>query len=320
MLTHWVEKENKVILRRTTATAALALWAALAAGQQVYVANYADGTIQRYSTSGTWLGTFADTGDAGPLSLAWHDGDLYVAAYNDDQILEYNLEGEEIGVFAHTVSNPKFLLFNGAGDLYVSTLYGPGTTATIQEFAPDGSLIQNISAQGERIDELTWGPGGNLYGTSFIDSDIQEYDPTTGAFLGYFTSLGESGVESEGSVVFDSAGDAFTDNTFSSYIYELNGAGEQIASWYNPAQFGQGGGAMEFFTLNDGILYTVDSASNNIWMYDESGNSLGLFTATNLNEPYEMVFGPNAGSAVPGPAAALSFGLAALWRRRQRSR
>jgi hypothetical protein len=304
---------------RTAGAAALGLLAACASAQQVYVANDGDGTIQRYSTNGTWLGDFANTGTAGPLYLAWQGNYMYVAAYNDDQILEYNRAGQQVGVFADTISNPKALLFDSSGDLYVSTLFGPGNDSVIQEFAPNGTLIQNIDTIGLRSDQMGWGPNGDLDVADFINSDIQEYNPTTGAYDGEFTDNAMSGIYSEGPLAF-SGSYAYTANTFSSEFYELDSAGDVVTSWYNPSQPGQAGGAMENFTIGpNGTLYAVDSASDNIWMYGPGGTSLGLFSGSHMNDPYDMAFGPNAQSSVPAPAAAIPFALAALIRRRRKS-
>jgi hypothetical protein len=290
-----------------------------ASADQVYVASYQDGTIQRYDTSGNWLGTFASVGGPGPMSLAWSNNDLYVADYNTSQILEYSDSGAYLGVFATTISNPKYLMFDNSGDMFVSTLFGPGSDAMIQEFSPSGALLNTIDSGGIRVDQMNIGPNGNLFVADFINSDIEEFS-LNGTAEGLFTDTSIApGLESEGSIAFDSAGDAFTGNTFSSEFYKLDSAGQIVSSWSNPDQPGQAGGALADFTFGPGdILYAVDTASNNIWMYDTSGNSLGLFTGSHLDAPYQIAFGPNA-TSTPAPAALASFGLGVLGVLRRRS-
>jgi sugar lactone lactonase YvrE len=70
----------------------------------LYVASFNSNIIQKYSASGTDLGTFASSGlSASFLGIAFDaSGNLYVANYADGNIHKFSPAGGDLGVFAST--------------------------------------------------------------------------------------------------------------------------------------------------------------------------------------------------------------------------
>src|SRR5450432_631650 len=102
----------------------------------LYVSN-SGGTIEKFSSNGASLGTFADTGLNNPEGLAFDSlGNLYAANNGSDTIEKFSPGGVDLGAFASTgLSGPIGLAFDSAGNLYAVN----SRTATIEKFLPDGS-------------------------------------------------------------------------------------------------------------------------------------------------------------------------------------
>ena len=117
------------------------------AAGNLFVANYSNGTVEKFSPTGADLGTFA-SGLDGPQGLAFDSaGNLYVTngQFNatGGVVEKFSPTRVDLGAFASTgLSGPVALAFDPAGNLYVANYSGD----TIQEFSPTGNNLGGFTA------------------------------------------------------------------------------------------------------------------------------------------------------------------------------
>jgi len=90
----------------------------------LYVANFSGTSVSRYSTSGTFLGSYTVGGDIqGTSSFAFNSaGDLFVGSFNTGKVLRYNSSGNYVGEFASGINGASGLVFDADGDLWLTSL------------------------------------------------------------------------------------------------------------------------------------------------------------------------------------------------------
>ena len=83
----------------------------------VFVSNWGNNTIEKYSLSGTDLGAFASTGLNQPVGLAFDSsGNLYAANWGNNTIEKYSSSGTDLGAFASTgLNRPSYIAISGLG-------------------------------------------------------------------------------------------------------------------------------------------------------------------------------------------------------------
>ncbi len=119
-------------------------------------------SIMRYSSSGTYLGDFADTGSSRPYGLAFDtSGNLYAAYLNTNTISKFAPDGSS-SIFASGLSGPFGLAFDSADQLYVSN----AVAGTIQRFTTSGTDL-GIFASGLSVPQgMAFDRDGFLYAAS----------------------------------------------------------------------------------------------------------------------------------------------------------
>jgi sugar lactone lactonase YvrE len=202
---------------------------ALDVAGNLYVANYGNNTIQKFTPDGVGS-LFANTG-SGPQSLAFDQaGNLYVANYWGNTIEKFTPQG--VGsVFASTgLSYPTGLTIDSAGNLYVAN----GGTLNIRKFTPQGvgSLFANTGPFSSPLAGLACDSANNIYlGQMGLSSTvIQKFTP---AGVGSVFADNGSGT----GLTFDSAGNLFAANYGDNTIAEFapNGTRTYIAGFpYSP--------------------------------------------------------------------------------------
>jgi uncharacterized protein (TIGR03382 family) len=80
----------------------------------LYVSNPSGNTIEKFSSTGTYLGVFANTGFSGPVGPAFDStGNLYTASNGDNTIAKFSPTGTGLSPFANSgLSGPSFLAFD----------------------------------------------------------------------------------------------------------------------------------------------------------------------------------------------------------------
>jgi DNA-binding beta-propeller fold protein YncE len=126
----------------------------------LYVANYTNNTVHRFSPTGVDLGNFATTGMDHPEDLAFDtQGNLYVANYFANTVREFSPTGVDLGNFATTgLSSPNGLAFDLMGNLYVSNNHDVGDT-TIHRFSATGTDLGDFATGVRSAGQLAFAPG-----------------------------------------------------------------------------------------------------------------------------------------------------------------
>ncbi len=201
----------------------------------LYVANYGNSTIMKFSASGGVLSSngtvFASGGEMyGPVGLAFDgSGNLYVANNENDTIEKFNSSGGG-GPFANTwTEGPEGLAIDSAGNVYVAipyaSNYGNNTIEVFNPLGVDGAVADWAYPYGLAFDSK-----GNLYVDSSNDGNILNLSKGTRVASGLDFPIG---------LAFDSGGNLYVANSGNGTIDEFNTNGVEtvFASGLSSPQF-----------------------------------------------------------------------------------
>jgi sugar lactone lactonase YvrE len=198
---------------------ALAALAILAPGRasalpgDLYVANWYNNTIEKFTPGGVGS-VFANTGLSSPYALAFdNSANLYVANYGNSTIEKFTPGG--VGsVFATTTVRPYALAFDAAGNLYAASL-----SSTIQKFAPNGvgSVFVNDIANPSG---LAFDSAGNLFVSDIATNHIVKI--TQGGVESVFAS---TGLNDPQGLAFDASGNLYAASYGNSTIEKFTPGG-----------------------------------------------------------------------------------------------
>jgi streptogramin lyase len=160
--------------------------------------------VKRYdSATGAFIDVFASTNLAGPAGMTIHQGVLYVTNSNPLQGVQRfdAATGVNTGNFIPTPVNPspRDVKVNTANNrlyvLYYNSatveMFDLTTMTSLGLLMPAGSPIGSGGLYTPSA--MEFGPDGNLYisgGTFGGNLGVRRYDPTTGAFIGFFANTG----------------------------------------------------------------------------------------------------------------------------------
>lgn len=275
----------------------IAVFQLFASGSQIYVAENGSGDVEQFNSvtqSGT---TFASGLD--PIGLAFNSaGDLFVGDNAASTIYRYSPGGTRTTFATAGLQNPIGLAVDSAGDVYAANLNGNDITKYTSTGA--GSLFANVS----QPKGLTFDSSGNLY-VSTANNTIVEYNSQG---QGQVIATATQGLNGPLAMQFNSDGDLFVANYFSSDILERNTAGNWSVFATTPSGYSNPLG----LTFGpDGTMY-VTCAGNFIEQYNTQGDG-SLFASTG-NGPWMIAVAP-----VPEPStfAMLIAGAATIWLRKR---
>ena len=185
--------------------------AAFGGDGHLYVAGLNSSNVLRYDgMTGAPMGVFVSAGLGGlngAESVLFHpDGDLLVVSLNNSSVLKYSAkDGSFVGVFVSAfsggLSQPHDAIYGPNGNLFTA---GFGNNKVIEYDGESGAFIRVVVEDDPAtpgVDEtgglsaahsLAFGPDGLLYVPSFGTSEVLQYDPTDGSFLGVYIGTGLS--------------------------------------------------------------------------------------------------------------------------------
>ncbi len=182
-------------------------------------------TIERFSSSGVHLGTFASVGVNNALGLAFdRNGNLYAANFAGGTVEKFTPAG--VGTVFATVVRPTGLAFDAVGNLYVANFGN-----TIERFSPTGASLGTFAGSGLSNPEgLAFDSLGNLYAANSAANTVAKFSPA-GAYLGV-VAIGLSAPVGLG---FDSARNLYVVNSGSASITKIDESGS--ANFFAATQF-----------------------------------------------------------------------------------
>ena len=180
---------------------------------------------------------------------------------------------------------PDGLLYVG-GDSSNVLRYNPQTGVFIDTFIPIGSGGLNI------VDGLAFGPNGNLFVSSSSSGEVLQYDGTTGASLGVFSSV--NGAQS---LAFGPDGNLYVTSTSSNNIQRFDGVTGAFIDNFVVAGTSGLNLPIDLLFHSDGNLYVTSLLSNSVLRFDATTgafvNEFVTSGAGGLSIPVGMTFGPD---------------------------
>ena len=277
----------------------LFLGLAASAPGQIYVANYASGTIGEYTLSGQTINASFITGLGQPTGMAVSDGYLYVAQLNGT-IRKYTTSGTLVNAsLINGLYGPWGIAISG-NDLFVAN--GGGESSTIGEYTTSGATLNAslVSGLGNPTGLAT--DGNYLYVTCWHTGNVGIYT-TSGTAINSFGAPGEY----PGGIVLDGKGNL--------YVSTLNGVGEYTTAGtpVNPLLISGGYSSGSGIGLDgSGHLFWADNyggaGGNVIREYTTDGQLINASFISGLSNPVSMVV------VVPEPSSSVLvlFGLFGL--------
>ena len=165
----------------------------------LYVGDPSLNRIRKFSSTGTDLGVFANTGLNQPAGMRFDSGgNLYVANLNGANVRKFSPTGVDLGIVA-SVPNESLrdVAFDQDGNGYVA---GVGA---IWKFSPTGADLGQFSFIGPLIEGIEFGPNGHLFVAGHL-GPIYELD-STGQNINTFASIDFGAM----GIAFDSSGNLY---------------------------------------------------------------------------------------------------------------
>lgn len=189
-----------------------------------------DGTdvMQAVDFTGT-IGSF------GPGELQFYQGDLYAAGDQWRQIVRFDGEtGAQIEMFGVTsAANIRSMVIDGDNLYYAEIFQNRVRKMDLTQSPPTGgTFFTNATALDEPV-AMAIGAGGNLFITSRDNTLVQEFDITTGLFVGTLVDLNllnPAFTEGQCDVIYDAA----LNNYFVSAgnkVFRLSVSGELLQTY-----------------------------------------------------------------------------------------
>ena len=282
----------------------------------VEVVNGSNATVDQFSTSGNPVGSLGSGIPLrSPQGIAVNSaGVTFVSEYMGNDIQKFGANGAALGTFASGLINPRDIAVDSAGNVYVvNSANGWGNPSAINEYAPNGNLLNSISL-GYYVDwpgGLAVNNNGDVFVANFNNGTIQEFG-TNGTALGTFAT----GLSGPADMAFNSTGDMFVSEMSGGTIKEFDSSGNLLGT------FASGLNSPLGLTFdNAGNLYEVDHGTGFINEFAANGTLINSFYADSF--PLFIAFNPVAVSTVPEPSALWLLGIGGLvlsgyaWRKKK---
>ena len=266
----------------------------------VWVADYMNNRVLKYSSAGTLLAAYGSDGPSQnefssprDITINRTTGNVYVLDEGNNRIEELNSSGAFVRAFGWDVNDggsdafeicttyckagiagsgsgqlkeAKGLTVDSSGNVWISE-YGNNR---VQEFSESGSYIQKFGVEGTGEAQLK-GPigiaisGGNLYVAEYGNNRVQELS-TAGKYIAQFGKAGSGNGEFNGlrGIAADSrTGNLYVADTGNNRVQEFSPAGKLIV------KFGTAGSGNGQFSEPKGVAV---SSSGGVYVTDDNNN------------------------------------------------
>jgi tripartite motif-containing protein 71 len=262
---------------------------AVDADGSVYVADWNNGRIQKFTATGTYLTQWGSRGSGdgqfyfGPCGIEVDGrGHVYASSFgccgagpSDDRLQEFSSTGMFLSRWGSLGSGdgqffePLGVAVDASGDVYVADL----SNKRIQKFTATGTYVMQWGSRGSGIGQFQGGPwglatdaAGNVYASDTSTCRVLKFS-STGTFLTQWGSFGdgEGQFRSPHGVAVDPNGYVYVTDTLGHRVQQFTGDGVYIAQW---GTFGSGNGQFshpyDVATDAEGSVYVTDTVNNRI--------------------------------------------------------
>ncbi|HKQ49845.1 MAG TPA: hypothetical protein VJZ71_17355 [Phycisphaerae bacterium] len=231
-------------------------------------------------------------GDIGSSILV---SDAFANTVAQGDVLKYNASsGAFEGVFIDVPSRiSSELLYGPNGDLYLHGGSNVAGDSKIQRYDADtGTFISEFSIE-RRMDFLTFGPDGDLFGSDFSGDKVHRYDPTNGVYLGEFVTSQSGGLNGPRGLIFGPDDNLYVSSRISGQILRYDGA---TGAFMNVFATPGGNGPQDLQFGPDGALWVAGGLAGPVLnRYDAiSGVLLSTWVVPgNPSDGMSMAFSPD---------------------------
>jgi hypothetical protein len=241
------------------------------ASGNIYVANYNNGTVSRWNSSHTYLGTYT-TGKSlnNPEGIVFDStGNCYVEDTGNGAVYKYNSSGVYQGTIISGLNHPLGISIDPSNNLYIATyVYTSPYTSSVTKYSTSGALLQTISnTQMDESDGVAVDGAGNIY----VLNRAQDQAGTNKGYVTKYNSAGvyqgvfSSGYEDPLAISCDPAGDVFVADSHNNQvkIYSSSGVLLNTINGFNDVE--------GFVADGNGNLYVSDFTNNTVKEYAALG-------------------------------------------------
>jgi len=269
----------------------------------VYVADYDNDRIQKFTSDGAFITKWGSEGSGNgqfdtPNDVATDAaGNVYVVDISNNRIQKFTSSGAFItkwgsqGSGNGQFSQPLGVATDAAGNVYVTD----GANRRVQKFNSGGGFITKWGSYGSGDNQFIGASGvatdaaGNVYVVDQWNGLVQKFT-SSGAFI---TKWG--GVSGPFGVATDAAGNVYVAATFGRQVQKFTSSGALITRWGSQGS-GDGqclGGPVDVATDAAGNIYASDGYNNRIQKFSpfpvvgpgQGGGLAPLIVAGCLNRP-----------------------------------
>ena len=275
----------------------------------VYVINYYNSHVEKFSSSGVYLGQV----DSGQLSFPFGiavdgSGNVYVVDYNNNRVVKFLTDStvQTWGVYGTGNSEfryPSGIAVDGSGNVYVADT----SNNRVEKFTSNGTYVSQFGSQGTAGGEFN-GPygiavdgSGNIYVTDKGNDRVEKFlDDGTGTFpfqcqFGSY-GTGDGQFNQPLGIAVDSSG----------YVYVADSLNDRIQKFYSPppglnyvfhAKWGSyGSGDYQFWTAHEvcvdssGAVYVADFGNNRVQKFNQYTLAINKVDPSGLNYNYVLPY------------------------------
>jgi DNA-binding beta-propeller fold protein YncE len=255
----------------------------------VYVADYGNDRIQKFSPNGKPLAVWGQAGTSpgqfnGPTGVAVDtSGNVYVADANNNRIQKLSSAGQPLALWgsagsgAGQLRGPHGLAVDSKGDIYVADY----SNNRIAKYSSGGRLLADWGGpapgsaprQFDGPVSLAVDGHGNVYVADFYNNRIQNLS-SQGDSLAQFTQWGKTGTgfARPHGVAIDSHGNIYVADYANNQIQVLSPAGKPVDQLGRPGHSaGQFDHPVGLAIDSQGNLYVADAGNNRIQKFSPRG-------------------------------------------------
>ena len=241
------------------------------ASGNIYVANYNNGTVSRWNSAHTYLGTYTTGKTISNAEGIVFDsaGNCYVEDTGAGAIYKYGPTGAYLGTIVSGLSHPLGISIDPSNNLYIATYnYSSPYTSSVTKYSTAGVLLQTISnANMDESDGVAVDGAGNIYvlnraldATGTNKGYVTKYN-SAGVYQGIFST----GYQDPLAIACDPAGDVFVADSHNNQvkIYSSSGVLLNTIPGFNDVE--------GFVADGNGNLYVSDFTNNTVKEYAALG-------------------------------------------------